>query len=308
MEAEQSEAAAASWAAAAAARDWLSSIRSHTACVACSAAWSAVAEADEAVLRATDNGRRVVDAQGMFNSGALEVTAAEFRQAAVATKRAAKLFRRSSRLDGAAASTMMRARRASRRAADEEHAKFMLRRAKQARKEARDEARQAAIADERTATLLHYAGRVAACADAMAAMDRSIGTGGGIGASAFREMSLKQADIWEDAKKCRLDSEATAKRAAEAVRLNARMRRMIASAANQAADIASAAEAEAEAEGRDGMRRDDPDAKKAAAAWRRAMAAANRADAAARRGSGGDSGGDDDDNGEYGGGGDDGGR
>ena len=265
-EVQQPPAAAEYWAAAAAAREWLSSIRLHAAGVLSSAAWSAVAEADEAVMRAAEDGGHVVDEHGWMDAGAMERAGAELKRASSAMVRAAKSFRRSSRLDRAAALEQMRASRASRRAADAEYAGIMRDRAKKSRGRARDAARHAASADKRAGSLLRDAGRVAACASAAAAEGVQVGTG------RRRELSLARSDMWEDAKRRRLDSAALAGNAAEVERLMAGIRRVAASAANLEADVAVKA---AERGGGTG----DPGAERAAAAWRRAMAAANRADA-----------------------------
>ena len=271
MEAKPSPAAAASWAAASVAREWLAAIRLHASCVAHSAACLADVEADEAVMQATADARRALDAQGGVDAAAIERAAAAIVRASDATRRAAKSYRRSSKLEGAAASETMRACRACRRAADEEHAGNLRDRVKMSRKNALDAARQADAADKRADGLMRDADRMAACAAVAAAAGGSIKEG-------LRELSLSMADLWEDAKRNRLDSAAAAGKAAEAERLAVKARRLATSAANMAADDAAAAVAAAS----DGA--DDPNAERASAAWRRAMAAANRADAAAGRG------------------------
>ena len=273
-------AAALSWAAAASAREWLATIRLHAAWTARSAAHSAEVEADEAVLRAAEDGRRVVDAQGMLDVGAVERVAEELRRASDAARRAARSFRRSSRLDGAAASEQARAERAGRRAGAAAHATSMGGMGGEFRKSAEDAARQAADAKKRAAALRRDADRAAANVS-MTAMAAAIQGGSGIGADALRGLSLTQADMWEDAKQNRLDSAAAAGKVAEAVVMAARARRLAAAAARTAAGAAAAAEAE------NGGGGDDPKAKRAAAAWRRAMAAANRADAKSGDGDGG---------------------
>ena len=112
------------------------------------------------------------------------------------------------------------------------------------------------------------------CAAAWAACE------GGRGKRAvdMRELSRALTDMWEDAKRKRLESAMIAEKAAELERAVARTRRMAASEAQEAADGAADGAAAAAAEG-GGGRRGDPGAERAAAAWRRAAAAANRADA-----------------------------
>ena len=195
--------------------------------------------------------------------------------------RAARSFGRSSRLDEAAASGMMRACRAHGRAADSEHARYVRGRAKKSRVEAQCEARLAAAAAARAGRLMRDADGAAACAAACAAAGAAGAEDGFVDEADLRGLSLAHADMWEDAKHGRLVSSAKAEKAAEVERLTARVRRISASAANLAADAAAAAAAAAaHVEGGGSGERGDPGMERAVAAWRRAVAAANRSDAA----------------------------
>ena len=276
-EEQRSPAAAKYWSAAAAAREWSAFIREHAACAARSAAWTAEDGANEATKRAVTDCGRVPDARGRPGADAMGRVTGAIRRAADAMGAAADGYGRSSELYGEAATEAARSYRAFMRAGDAQYAGVMRQAAMRSRRGRRDAARQAASAAEMAASLRHDAGALEDCAAAWAACE------GGRGKRAvdMRDLSRALTDMWEDAKRKRLESAMIAEKAAELERAVARARRIAASEAQEAADEAAdgaAAAAAATAEG-GGGRRGDPDAERAAAAWRRAAAAANRADA-----------------------------
>lgn len=256
-----SAAAALLWEAAADAMAWTAAIHDHAAWVEARKAWAARAESDDAMKRAAEAGRRVADARGTVDVASLRQVGDAMGRAADLQARASKAFARSSRLGRAVWVEQRRASRAYRRAGDAAYSATVSERAAQSRKHARNTSRLAASALDGSESLARDAGRLAAAASECASPE--IAWPGG-----RTELSLIQADMWENARQARAESAAVLRKMDAMGPAMVRLRRITASAAELSATKATEA-----ARGQDG-----PDVQRAAAAWRKAASRAHKAE------------------------------
>lgn len=257
-----STAAAALWEAAGDALAWTASMRGHAAWTEGARGWEDRIEADEAVKEAALECGDAIDAKDGVDGDAMARALGTMGRVRSTLARAAEAFGRSSRLHreseagqaGAAlayarAGLPMRAEAADRRAAESHrHAQAAARLATGALGGAKALARNAGRMEARTAALSESAWR------------KRVGD--------LDELSLIQADMWDDARQAGAQSAEMARRSEDAGRLAAEVQRMAGDAAER-----SSARAEDEAAG---SRGGDPGMQDAAEAWRSAAAEAKR--------------------------------
>ena len=255
-------AAAAVWKAAGDARAWASTIREHTAWDASAQGWSARAEADDAMGRASGALTEAAKAQGRAGAVAMRRAAEAAGLAVGMMRRASESFGRSSRFNGAAVRQLRLAARAYRRAAARDHARDVAGRLAMVGEYAETAAGQASDMGREAESFGPYADTLAMGAAGMEA--GWVGGGAAPAAEAAAGLDSSQANVLAVVGRVRKESLDMAERARDAVQMTETLRRLAWTAAEQsAAGTASA--------------REDPGAQRAAAAWKRAMDAAGRA-------------------------------